>query len=137
MFVDNQAEHCFSKHHQSEAMITLGHLMSHHLRIKVTELRFGHVFTSMCLGRGLPKEKMIQVNDVADLVWNIAKVPTQMCFKAVEVTPSERLEGKVMWPDAELLKLEKAWKNFFRGRAAQHGTRIHADPQSRFPTAPR
>jgi NADP-dependent 3-hydroxy acid dehydrogenase YdfG len=106
-FVDNQAEYCFTKHHQSEAMNTLGHLMSHHLRIKVTELRFGHVFTSMCLGRGLPEEKMIQVNDVADLVWNIAKVPTQMRFKAVEVTPSERLEGQVMWPDAELLKLEK------------------------------
>ena len=106
-FVGNQAEYCFTKHHQSEGMNLLGHLLSHHLRVKVTELRFGHVLTPMCEGRGLDGEKMIKVNNVADLVWNIAKAPAEMRFKAVEVTPSERLEGEVVWPDAELARLAK------------------------------
>jgi NAD(P)-dependent dehydrogenase (short-subunit alcohol dehydrogenase family) len=102
-FVGNQAEYCFTKHHQSASMDVLGHLLSHHLRIKVSELRFGHVFTPMCHGRGLDTMKMIQVSDVANLMWNIAKAPVEMRFKAVEVTPSERLEGEVIWPEEEAL----------------------------------
>ncbi len=103
-FVGNQAEYCFTKHHQSEAMNVLGHLLAHHLGIKVTELRFGHVLTAMCHGRGLDTDKMIKVHNVAELMWNIAKAPPEMRFKAVEVTPTVRLEGEVIWPDQELAR---------------------------------
>ncbi len=105
-FVGNQAEYCFTKHHQSIAMDLLGHLLSHHLLIKVTELRFGHVYTPMCHGRMLDKDKMIQVEDVAELAWAIAKAQTQMRFKCVEVTPTERLEGEVVCPEKELAALQ-------------------------------
>ena len=101
-FVANQAQYCFTKHHQKESMKVLSHLVSHHLRVKVTELRFGHVLTRMCLGRGLDAEKMIQVGDVAELVWSIARAPAAMRYQTVEVTPTERLEGEVIWPQREL-----------------------------------
>ena len=100
--IKNQAEYCYTKHHQHLSMKTLGDLMSNHLRIRTTELLLGHVFTPMALGRGLDVNKMLKTNDVAELVMYVAKAPPEARFAALDVVPTQRLEGKVIWPQTEL-----------------------------------
>lgn len=43
-------------------------------------------------------------------LWSIAEAPPEARFKALDVVPTERLEGKMLWPEAELARLNKKAK---------------------------